>query len=302
MIPGDIASRIAEKYAHALATGALSLTETVAQRVTAPHSKIPCVVSFAPSLALKPERPKTNGPPKPRPDPFENPSDDLTVLPDLNGDGKYMLLLNKFPIIPEHSLIVTREYRLQTEALNAEDLTTAFNVISQLDSTSGPRHMAFYNCGKASGSSQDHKHLQLFKLPTGFVPFQETQLHEGTGAFTTAFAHFTFPVDENMTGERLVQIYVDLLGKARGATTSRDNPNSVPSHNVLLTSTFMCVVPRSTSKTSVSDSHGESHQLGINATGYLGLLLAKSRETFDALCNEPQLIDDALLQCAFREC
>ncbi|GMM58092.1 hypothetical protein DAKH74_047080 [Maudiozyma humilis] len=306
----DISTRIATKYAHALTTGALKLTDTVAQRVTAPGSGIPCVVSFAPSLANKPERPRTSKTVV-RPDPFADPCEDLTVLRDLRGDGQYMLLLNKFPVIPEHVLVVTREYRTQTELLDAADLAAAHSLVTQLDTqTPGSRHVAFYNCGPASGSSQDHKHLQLFRLPAGFVPYQERQLNPQESSISPPFAHVTVPLPLQPSGDHLASLYNSSLGTACGASTPSANSaktqeadattaaGPAPSHNVLLTRTFMTVVPRSAASTTVTDARGRAHVLGVNATGYLGLLLCKSDETYTALCAEPSLIDQALRQCA----
>lgn len=41
----------------------------------------------------------------------------------------HALLLNKFNVVPHHSLVVTRTFQEQTEALNEADLEAAWKVL-----------------------------------------------------------------------------------------------------------------------------------------------------------------------------
>ncbi|KAG8781466.1 bifunctional AP-4-A phosphorylase/ADP sulfurylase, partial [Ceratobasidium sp. 428] len=71
--------------------------------------------------------------------------------------------LNKFSVIPGHFLLVTKDFKPQDSPLTPPDLTQAYLLIRAARKLSKPV-FAFYNCGKDSGASQPHKHIQL--LPT----------------------------------------------------------------------------------------------------------------------------------------
>lgn len=315
-IPANIGEQIHQTFLNAIATGAIKLTETVVEKTKDSHSGMQYLVSYAPSLALKPERKEIG---EKRVDPFANPSPNLIVCEDLTGNEQYQLLLNKFPIIPEHSLIVTKEYRDQTEALNPQDLATAFKLIVKLNKVDENRqHLVFYNSGKASGSSQDHKHLQVFELPQNFTPFQET-LCSGKEHFLpniqqeplqsnkVSFAHFVLPLPESsddVDEHYLALCYFSLLQRTLSFFQDwlNERPEQTRSYNVLLTQKFICLVPRSNAKTTCNidrASEDPKYTMGINATGYLGLLLAKTQEAYDTIREDPTVIDRMLLDCGF---
>ncbi|KAJ1914477.1 bifunctional AP-4-A phosphorylase/ADP sulfurylase [Mycoemilia scoparia] len=86
--------------------------------------------------------------------PFK-PYDPKLYVEDL-GDS-HILLLNKFCVVPNHTLIVTKQFREQGERLSIEDFNA---VVSAVSRQSCPL-IAFYNSGPESGASQPHKHLQL---------------------------------------------------------------------------------------------------------------------------------------------
>jgi sulfate adenylyltransferase (ADP) / ATP adenylyltransferase len=66
----------------------------------------------------------------------------------------HVCLLNKFPVIANHLLLITRDFEPQESLLTWED----FEALGQLlDMEDG---LVFYNCGHAAGASQRHKHLQ----------------------------------------------------------------------------------------------------------------------------------------------
>lgn len=55
-------------------------------------------------------------------------------------------------------VIPTQEFRKQTEDLDLDDLGVALALLKAFKTPS----VVIYNCGVESGSSQGHKHLQLF--------------------------------------------------------------------------------------------------------------------------------------------
>lgn len=54
------------------------------------------------------------------------------------------------------------EYARQTDDLDFSDINAAWTVLKAFDTPS----IIIYNCGVNAGSSQGHKHLQLFPSPT----------------------------------------------------------------------------------------------------------------------------------------
>jgi ATP adenylyltransferase len=71
----------------------------------------------------------------------------------------HVALLNKFPLIPHHMLIVTRRFEAQEALLRDADFEALCACLAQVDG------LIFYNGGAAAGASQTHKHLQMVPLP-----------------------------------------------------------------------------------------------------------------------------------------
>jgi ATP adenylyltransferase len=67
--------------------------------------------------------------------------------------------LNRFPVVENHLLIVTRRYEDQESPLDRADFEALWNCMREYDS------LGFYNAGPVAGASQSHKHLQLVPLP-----------------------------------------------------------------------------------------------------------------------------------------
>lgn len=272
------------------------------------------LIHYAPALAAKDSsstKDQSNNE-----DPFAHPVPELTVLDDLNGTGSYQLLLNKFPVVPEHVLLVTKQFESQSDALSPEDLVATYQLLCKMDDEDeNKRHMAFYNSGPASGSSQDHKHLQLFQLPSNFIPLQD-KICSGKEHFLpgfnaeplqdakVSFAHFVLPLPESsdeVDEDLLAMCYISLLQRALTffQDWTNERPDLKKSYNVLLTKNWICVVPRSKSVAEIEDEDTETMHLGINATGYAGMILAKDEAIYNKIVGEPRVIDQALLNCGF---
>jgi ATP adenylyltransferase len=60
--------------------------------------------------------------------------------------GKYSLVLNKFPVFPNHLLMITTQFEPQTDHLTQSDIGAALDIIEQLKETeTSPSWMTFYN-------------------------------------------------------------------------------------------------------------------------------------------------------------
>lgn len=305
MLPKDLPQLISAKYKEAVDNGHVEYTESSSKKVKDSESGMPYLVSYAPSLLQKPERGDD-----PERNPFAEPEPELTVLDNV-ANGEYKLLLNKFPVVSEHTLLVTNEFKNQETPLSPEDLITSYRLLDKMDDEDeNVRHMVFYNCGPSSGSSQDHKHLQMLRLPNNFITLQD-KLCSGKEHFLpnfkteplqddkVSFAHFVLPLPESKdeVDEDLLAIsYISLIQRAltffQDWTNERPDLQNNKGYNVLLTKKWICVVPRSATK-------AKSLDIGFNATGYAGLILVKHQEVFDQIQEDSHLVDKTLLECGF---
>lgn len=78
--------------------------------------------------------------------------------------AEHVMLLNKFCVVPEHFLMVTREFQSQDLPPSPATLSLAYRIVSAHRSTA-TELLAFYNCGTNSGASQPHRHLQFVQCP-----------------------------------------------------------------------------------------------------------------------------------------
>ena len=76
------------------------------------------------------------------------------------------LLFNKFNVMKNHVLICTKYFESQEEPLTQIDLDAVQQVLSAFESDVGDEKgsLAFFNCGKNSGFSQPHKHVQVEEI------------------------------------------------------------------------------------------------------------------------------------------
>jgi ATP adenylyltransferase len=88
--------------------------------------------------------------------PFLSPEPALVV--EALGDT-HVALLNKFSVLREHLLVVTRTFVDQRTPLDLADFEALARVMD------GAEVLAFYNGGREAGASQGHKHLQVVTLP-----------------------------------------------------------------------------------------------------------------------------------------
>lgn len=166
-----------------------------------------------------------------------------------SGDPTHLLVLNKFPVIPNHFILATKAFKPQTALLEEDDLEMAYACLkawaagdndADAASRGGRRRLfGFFNSGDASGASQPHRHLQF--LPIEDMRGQEVEAEEGrqgpakwvplidllldSRAATTPeggfrqlpglpFLHFALPVPRDPSAETLHRIYLSLYNAA----------------------------------------------------------------------------------------
>ncbi|KAF5581936.1 5 5 P-1 P-4-tetraphosphate phosphorylase 2 [Fusarium pseudoanthophilum] len=187
----------------------------------------------------------------------------------------HVLVANKFCFASPHLMLLTSEgHQRQYEALNRDDLTAAWSVLS----TMGEDYVAFFNCGRDGGCSRLHKHMQLIPKPSdSFASFLDADNAKEPDMpfqwFYHRFGHSNPGVDD------LVNIYNDLLRKAtevgHGQAENADSapPDAAVPHNFLLTQRWMIVLPRRRAAV--------NKEAGANAIGMMGVIAVATQKELD---------------------
>ncbi len=203
-----------------------------------------------------------------QPDPFLPPYDDRLCVAKLGP--QHVLLLNKYPVLQEHLLIVTQEALPQSALPDPSDFAAIARLLDERAC------LAFYNGGHESGASQPHRHFQAVALPLGPapdpIPTGDWVWRASNGLalpFPGAAASITASSWEGAAvGDALHTAASELLRRC-GRDTS--NPGSF---NLLLTREWMLAVPR---------VHRQVQKLSINSLGYAGALIVKSDAELEVL-------------------
>lgn len=201
-------------------------------------------------------------------------------------------MLNKFPIIRNHFILATREWKSQTDLLERGDLEACYACIKAWkkdddgdgnEEKNGGRLFAFFNSGPESGASQPHRHIQFLPVEDmqrtyegagieGWRPLIDVVVEHGQNkgqskeGYVTddrlPFAHFVLPIPTNPSAETLHSIYLSLYRAAvSAAIESSENPAELSiqdhgpaaiSHNLAMTETAMMICPRKSENATIT--------------------------------------------------
>jgi ATP adenylyltransferase len=278
---GTLWAEIRSRTESAIATGALHTIATDFHILR--QGGLEFVVRVAQNLTRKSaDKTKRGAAPSSTPfNPFLPPEPEMTVA-DLTPT--HLAVLNKFNVVENHLLIVTRAFEHQEKLLTLEDFEALWLCLREYPS------LGFYNGGAQAGASQQHKHLQLVPLP----------LYRGQTATPFDTLYTNAPRDEELhrleqlpfrhcwsalpgalaedpsTAARLsLSLYLQML-KRMGIDRVKGSAGVTQSapYNLLLTKEWMFLVPRSQ----------ECHQgISINSLGYVGSLFVKDLHDLDKL-------------------
>lgn len=257
----------AQRRADALASGHLQPIATEQAWIACPGTA-PWSVRWVSSLAHK-DRARVDQVTRRTPDfnPFLPPEPALTVGA-LGPD--HLVVLNKFPVIDTHLLIVTRHFEDQRTPLRTPD----FCALAALLQAHGG--LGFYNGGRTAGASQAHKHLQWIPTAAGtlgaFAPADERQANP---ALPWAHAFQRLAAD---TWSGTVEFAGSLLEAAfRGACAALALPpaaDPMPPYNLLVDRERLLLVPRAQEKW---------QDVSVNALAYAGSLFAREPAQIERL-------------------
>jgi ATP adenylyltransferase len=193
-------------------------------------------------------------------DPLGNYEPDLFIS-DL-GLSHY-LLLNKFPVLAGHVLLVTRRFERQERLLTIEDFGALTACMGEVDG------LGFYNGGVEAGASQLRKHLQLVPLPLAAESPDEVPMARAfIGGHRPAFRHGFAPIAPHATAAALHALYLELLHRCGiSAVAAADGELQSAPYNLLLRRRWMLVVAR---------SRECFETISINALGFAGSLFVRT--------------------------
>lgn len=282
----DFLSTLRDTYDKALALGNLvfngdnAVNEMVSTEING-STYTSCLTLLA-SLEHRPEKGSVDK------NPFAKPEPELTIEDSFGEHDEFKLVLNKFPVVPQHFMLVTKEFKSQNTPLSPNELGATFAVLRALERAKKEDNkdwFAFYNCGPQSGASQPHKHIQFMTLPAGFEPFASrlartsphfipNQHQEPLQDLNLSFAHFVAVLPDDLgddSEEVLTLTFVSLLQRA--LTVLREAHCDHISYNFCATTKWMMLMPRS--------SGSYEDKMGVNSCGVMGLFLCKNKELFD---------------------
>ncbi len=254
--------RVQRVTACALATGALRPIPTTLHHLD--DGGVRFVVRMLAGRSIKPHAPEP-GKPATGANPFL-PYDPALFVADL--PPAHVCLLNKYPVVANHLLVVTRAYASQDELLNAADFAALGHCMAQVDG------LAFYNAGRVAGASQHHKHLQVAPFPLdpegADVPVEAVLGAPATEGRIGQVAALPFPhcfawlpAGAMADATAMAALYRSMLAAA-GVWDGSDALQRP--YNWLATRRWAMVVPRTAEKVG---------GMSVNALGFAGSLLVR---------------------------
>ena len=186
----------------------------------------------------------------------------------------HLCLLNKYNVVDNHLLIITRAFAEQETLLDLDDFTALWTSLAQVEG------LAFYNAGKDAGASVKHKHLQLIPTDKNLeLPIEPIIKKANSNTnnvpefpFLHAFSQLNFNWQKSLhrSAEKTLAIYNKLL-EGVNIYSKEGNRQSHP-YNFLMTREWMLIVPR---------EREFYRSISINSLGFAGALLVRDREQLE---------------------
>jgi len=271
LVPGELWARTRERARRAVETGVMVPLETRAEVVQ--EAGVPFSVRVVSTLRAKEGAGGAREPE--RGNPFLPPDPDLRVA---TVSPTYAAVLNRFPVLRYHLLLVTREYEEQSLPLAGADFDALARCLVEIDG------LGFFNSGPEAGASQPHRHLQLVPFPVGGGPAPTPIERVLTGVALDPsratlpifpFRHAVAPLPETAwraddpaaRAAQAMELAYRALARRAGLTLTPGEATAP--YNLLATRRWMMVVPRARER---------FEGVSVNALGFAGSLLVRDRE------------------------
>jgi len=176
----------------------------------------------------------------------------------------HYILLNKFPLLGGHVLLVSRRFERQELLLTVEDFAALITCLGQVDG------LGFYNGGAEAGASQLRKHLQLVPVPLARDSSDEVPMERVLDAGARlSFKHAFARVPPQSTDLVFYALYRELLHRCGiSAVAAAEGELQSAPYNLLVRRSWMLVVPR---------SRACFESIPVNALGFAGSLFVRSQ-------------------------
>ena len=281
--PGTLWAKLKERTESALQCGALLSIATEFEFVEQDgiYFLVRSLSNLARKEVAKQQQDKKNATSGKEFNPFLPYEEDLFVT---NISETHLCLLNKFNVVDDHLLIVTREFEEQENLLTLADFEAMWAVLAEMDG------LAFYNGGKLAGASQRHKHLQVIPLPlapTGpKIPIAPALTAASFQDFCGTVPAFQFPhalaklnFSEGQSASEAARSTFErynILLKALSLSSGEPKSGSkqAGAYNLLATREWMLIVAR-------SQEHFQS--IAVNSLGFAGTLFVRNSELLQVL-------------------
>ena len=215
----------------------------------------------------------------------------------------HLLVLNKYPVIPNHFILATKEFKDQRQLLEQDDLAATMACLREWErgsSTQQTRLFAFFNSGRHSGASQPHRHIQF--LPMEDLRGDDTEgewylaldssSDESTSSMGFPFLHFVARLSPTLTSAELYVLYIRLYKQATSAVKkyqthrqsredevgveSREEGWSEISYNLAMTTYAMALCPRRREDAHIEMGVDDEQQNRIGPASFNGTILART--------------------------
>lgn len=258
---------IRSKYSKCFESQFLKFYESKLATIKVGDNCSPFQLRFCPAIVAKKNEvsvthPNPKSPSKPI-NPFL-PFDRNLLVSDLNSE--YALIFNKFCVVPEHLLIITKEFVHQAAPYSPRDFEVVDEILIALKDK---KPLAFYNSGPEAGASQEHRHFQV--IPTEVSPIEDhiVAVDQFDEPFSiplySSFKHGC--IRKNSSSYSSVKNwYFDAYEKLMAYCKMQSTP-----YNLLWTEDWMLMVPR---RKEFSDDGANS----LNAMAFAGYFLIMNEE------------------------
>lgn len=187
------------------------------------------------------------------------PFDPKMHVMDLPETDDHVVLFNKFSVVPNHLLVISREFQSQSDPILRSNFDAVLETMQAIALPEGSemKWLAFYNAGKQAGASQPHRHMQL--IPTNEIPLESVlpKLDEvPIDAYSDIEHVFMRPSKLGLSHFEAYLKAIEQLG----------NPQA---YNLLFTQEWLLIISRQQ-----ESSHGKS----MNSLAFAGCILIKTEE------------------------
>jgi ATP adenylyltransferase len=188
-------------------------------------------------------------------------------------------LLNKFHVVENHLLIVTRHFEAQDSLLTESDFQALWACLAEFPS------LGFYNSGVVSGASQPHKHLQVIpSSPSQDIRCLPIEPHLDVDSLANRigvaealpFVHALARLEpgNGASAREMAALSIDLYARMLRMLDLEGTGDCLFPYNLLVMRDWMMMIPRS------RECFGS---ISLNALAFAGMFLVRDEAGFREL-------------------